>query len=131
MKKTIFMEKYPVFSLEIKKDETSYKNVREIINYFKNKVDEHKIAKFIAVFDHFEHTNSIGGDINPKIKDAMNIIFCFGPALLDSKMLAVRPRSIGVCELENSFIIDFLEAPKEQMQRLMESWAKALVIKKI
>lgn len=129
MKKTTFMEKYPVFSLEVKKYETLYKDVDQIIEYFKTKIDEHEIAKFIAIFDHYEHTTSIGGDINPKIQDAKNIVFCFGQALPDSKMLAVRPRSIGVCELEDSFIIDFLEAPKEQLHKLMEDWTKAIVVK--
>jgi hypothetical protein len=41
-------------------------------------------------------------------------------------MVAVRPRSIAVCELENSFVVEFLEVPKEELHSLMESWAKGL-----
>jgi hypothetical protein len=126
MKKTIFMEKYPVYSLEILKDETSYKKVDDIINNIKQKIDNHKIAKFIAIFDHYEHTSNLGGEINPNIKDAKNLIFCFGPAIPNTKILAARPRSIGVCEMKDSFIIEFLEAPKEQLNGLMEDWAKAI-----
>eukprot|EP01155_Anaeramoeba_flamelloides_P047052 Anaeramoba_flamelloidesc40121_g1_i1.p3 GENE.c40121_g1_i1~~c40121_g1_i1.p3 ORF type:complete len:130 (+),score=9.33 c40121_g1_i1:970-1359(+) len=129
MKKTVFMEKYPVYSLEIKKDETSLENVDQIVSYFKEKIDSNKIAKFIAIFDHFEHTSSIGGEISPDIKDAKNIVFCFGPMIPNTKILAVRPRSIGICELEDSFMIDFLEAPKEQMHEIMEDWAKAIISK--
>jgi len=126
MKKTIFMEKYPVYTLELQKDEIKQKNVSEIASYFKEKIDSHKIAKFIALFDNYEHTNSLNGEINPKIKDAKIVIFCFGPSIPNTKILAARPRSIGICELEDKFIIEFIEAPKEQLHDLMESWAKSL-----
>ena len=123
------MDKYPVYSLEIDKNEIAQTTVEEIIEYFKQKIDSHKIAKFIAVFNHYEHTSSLGGEINPDIKDAQNIIFCFGPAIPNTKILAARPRSIGVCELEYKFIIEFMEAPKEQLHNVMESWAKGLIRK--
>jgi hypothetical protein len=58
--------------------------------------------------------------------DAQNVIFCFGQAIPDTKMLAVRPRSIGICEFEDRVIIEFLEAPKEEMHKLMEDWARDL-----
>ena len=128
MKKTIFMDKYPVYSLELLKTEVEVKNVPEIIEYFKTKIEAHPIAKFIAIFDHYTHTKSLDGPILDGLQDAQNIIFCFGPAIPSTKILAARPRSIGVCELEDRFVIDFLEAPKEQLHDLMESWAKALKI---
>ena len=127
MRKSIFMEKYPVCSITIEKNETDYKNVDEIILHLKSLVDEHKIAKYIAIFDHYSHTTSLGGDINPDIKDAKNLVFCFGPAIPNTKILAARPRSFGICELEDSFEIDFLEAPKEQLTELMVSWVKSIL----
>lgn len=129
MKKTILMDKYPVFSLELSKDEINQKNVSQIIEYFKTKIETHPIAKFIAIFDHYNHTKELGGDINPEILDAWNIVFCFGKAIPNTKILAARPRSIGVSELEKSFVIDFLEAPNEEMHNLMEQWAKELKVK--
>ena len=129
MKKTIFMDKYPVYTLEISKNETDLKNVDEILAYYKAKVEEHKLATFIAIFDHYSHTQSLNGEINPEIKDAKNIVFCFGAALPNTKILAVRPRSIGVAELENSFMIEFIEAPKEQLHDVMEAWSKGIAIK--
>lgn len=128
MKKTIFMDKYPVYTLELLKSEVAQKNVSEIIEYFKAKIEAHPIAKFIAIFDHYSHTKSLDGEINPEILDAQNIIFCFGPAIPNTKILAARPRSIGVCELEDKFVIEFLEAPKEQLHDLMENWAKSLKV---
>ncbi len=128
MKKTIFMDKYPVYSIEIAKSETKLSSVDEIIQHLKSKIDEHKVACFISIFDHYSHTKSIDGEINSDIKDAKNIIFCFGKAIPNSKILAARPRSIGVCELENSFMIDFLEAPREDLNVLKESWIRSIII---
>jgi hypothetical protein len=126
MKKTIFMEKYPVYSLEIQKNKVKQETVSDIVNYFKEKIENHKIAKFISVFDHYTHTKSIYGEINPTILDAQNIIFCFGPVIPNTKILAIRPRSIGIAELEDRFVIEFIEAPKEEIHQIMEKWAKGL-----
>jgi len=126
MKKTILMDKYPVYTLELEKNEVEQKNVPELIAYFKNKIEQHPIAKFIAIFDHYTHTKQIDGEIMDELLDAQNIIFCFGPMIPNTKILAVRPRSIAIAELKDKFIIEFLEAPKEQMHQLMETWAKEL-----
>ena len=128
MKKTIFMDKYPVYTLTLEKNEIKQKNIPEIIEYFREKVDKHPIAKFIAVFDHYAHTKELNGPIMEGLKDAQNFIFCFGPAIPNTKILAARPRSIGICELEDSFVVEFIEAPKEELHALMESWAKSLVV---
>ncbi|WP_425468299.1 DUF6858 family protein [Pistricoccus aurantiacus] len=40
--------------------------------------------------------------------------------------MAPRPCSIGVCELENRFVITFLEAPNPAMDETMPEWAGAL-----
>lgn len=129
MKKTIFMDKYPVYTLEIQKDETSLKNVDEILSYYKTKIDEHDVAVFISMFDHYEHTKSLDGVINPEILDAKNIIFCFGMAIPSTKILAARPRSIGVAELKDSFMIEFVEAPNEKLHDVMELWTKNIADK--
>ncbi len=127
MRKTTFMDKYPVCSFSIKKEEIDKKSIDEIIAYFNDKIDKHPIAKFIAVFEHYSHTKSIEGEIMEGLLDAKNIIFCFGKAIPNTKMLAVRPRSISVCEFDKSFIIEFMEAPKEEMQNIMETWVKELL----
>lgn len=122
------MEKYPVYTLELEKNEIAQKDVDSIIEYFQNKIEAHPIARFIAIFDHYSHTQALGGEINAQIKDAKNIVFCFGAAIPNTKILAVRPRSIAVAELENSFIIEFMEAPVDKLQEVMEEWAKDLKI---
>ena len=130
MTKTILMDKYPIFSLEVSKDETTFKTVDEIIEHLKGLVDNHPVAKYIAIFDHYAHTTSMqDGVITDEIKDAKNLIFCFGKQLPSTKILAVRPRSIGVSELENSFVIDFLEVPNEQLHVVTEGWAKSVANK--
>lgn len=129
MKKTIFMEKYPIYTLEIKKTEIHQNNVSEIIDYFKNKIESHPVSKLIAIFDHYEHTQNLNGEINKDILDVQNIIFCFGTAIPDTKIAAVRPRSIAVCELQDSFVIEFMEVPKEELNTVLENWTKELVRK--
>jgi hypothetical protein len=130
MTKTILMDKYPIFSLEINKSETTFCSVDEIIEHLKGLVDNHPVAKFIAIFDHYAHTLSMDdGVVSEEIKDAKNLIFCFGKQLPSTKILAVRPRSIGVSELENSFVIDFLEVPNEQLHIVTEDWAKSIANK--
>ncbi len=127
MKQVLVQEKYPVFTLEIQKDETKYKSCNEIIAYLKDKIETHKMAVFISIFDHYSHTKNLeNGEINQDIKDAQNIIFCFGMKLPNAAVMAVRPRSIGVTEFEDSFIINFLEPPMPPATQAMEAWVKAL-----
>ncbi len=127
MTKTILMDKYPIYSLNIKKDETTFSNVDEVVAHFQTLIQNHPVSKLIAIFDHYEHTSQIeDGVIAEDIKAAKNVIFCFGKQLPTSKILAVRPRSIGICEFENTFEINFLEVPNEQLHAVTEEWAKSV-----
>jgi len=127
MKQITVMEKYPVFTIEINKNETSYKSVGEIIEYFKGEIIEHPIAVYIAEFVHYTHTTNLEvGEINPEILDAKNIICCFGKKLPKPEVLSVRPRSIGVAELADKFVVSFLEAPNPDANKTMESWVKGI-----
>lgn len=126
MKQTLLQEKYPVFIAEISKQETACRNVDDIVAYLKARIaDNHKI-KFIGVFDHYEHTKNLGGEINPDIKAAVDVIFCFGFMLPNPQVLAVRPRSIGVAELGDKFVLSFMEAPMQPANEAMEAWVKGL-----
>ncbi len=128
MKQTLLQEKYPVYTLEVEKNETGFRNAHEIIEYLRGCVEAHKVARYIAVFDHYGHTKELPeGKIAPDILDAQNIVFCFGTALPNPHVLAVRPRSIGVAEKADRFEISFLEAPMPLANQAMESWVKAIV----
>jgi phage tail protein X len=121
------MDKYPIYTLEIDKNETTFSNVDEIMAYLQEKVSAHPFAVEIAIFDHYAHTTGIEEHvIDANIKAAKNFVFCFGKMLPKPAMLAVRPRSIGVCELENSFEISFLEVPNEKLHEVTEGWAKSI-----
>ena len=79
------------------------------------------------MFDHYSHTSSLPeGEIAPEIKDAKNLVFCFGIKLPGPQVMAVRPRSIGVTELEDKFIVNFMEAPMPIANTTMEAWAKSI-----
>lgn len=126
MQQMILQEKYPVFVLDVFKNETHFKKADEIIKFFKEKIDSHPTCRYIGEFDHFSHTKSINGEIAPEIKDCKLIIFCFGNKLPNGKIPAVRPRSIGVTEYEDKFEISFLEAPALIANEVMEGWVKEL-----
>jgi hypothetical protein len=127
MIQTLLQEKYPIYTLELDKAETSCRSVDAILAHFKEKIDANPAVKYIGVFDHYAHTASLSeGVIAPGIRDAKNILFCFGKEIPNPGVLAVRPRSIGVTELENSFVVTFLEAPNPAANEAMEAWTKQL-----
>jgi hypothetical protein len=127
MQKKMFKNTYPFYEIEFIKEELSFNNVDEILDALKAKIDAHPVSIFIAKFDQYAHTSSLQmGEINPAIKAAKNIIFCFGKELPTVDVMAVRPRSIGVCELENSYIINYMEAPNEAANETMANFVKSL-----
>lgn len=126
MRQVTLMEKYPVFVLEVAKAETSFASVDQIVEHLKSCIAGNDRVAFISVFDHLEHTRRIGGEIAPDIVAAKNVVFCFGFALPNPTVMAVRPRSIGVCDTGAAFVISFLEAPMKPANEAMEAWALAI-----
>jgi uncharacterized protein YifN (PemK superfamily) len=128
MKKQKLQDKYPVFSIEIAKKNCTGNNVEDILKVLKEKIEAHPVAQFIAFFDHFSHTQNLeNGLISPEIIDAQIIVFCFGKKLENPLQLAVRPRSIGVTETNEKFILSFLDAPNPAFNEVMEKWIKDLI----
>ncbi len=130
MKQVLLQEKFPIFKLEIDKSETEFKSAQDLVNHFKQLIDEHKVTRFIGEFDHYSHTKGLeGGEIANDIIDARNVVFCFGSKLPKAEMLAVRPRSIGIAETKTGFMISFMEAPMALANDTMEAWVKGVVLK--
>ncbi len=127
MKKVIFKDKYPIYTAQILKSETSCKSVDDIVGFLKDKVENHPFAVFITVFDHMAHTKSLKqGVVAEGMLEAKNVIFCFGKEIPVARILAIRPRSIGICEFADRFEIDMLEAPKEKLQSELSDWINEL-----
>lgn len=127
MKQTLLQEKYPVFIMELGRDETEFDSVDAICDYFRRRIEAHRCGHFIAVFDHYAHTCTLPeGNVADDIRSAKNVIFCFGIALPSAQVLAVRPRSIGIAETDRGFVITFLEAPMPIANAAMEDWAEGL-----
>ena len=126
MKQALLQEKYPIFVAEIGKTETRFKNVDALVDYYKGKIAENPKVQFIGVFDHYAHTAKIGGPIAEGMTAAVDIIFCFGFAIPTPQMLAVRPRSIGIADMGDRFVISFMEAPMQPANQAMEAWTLAL-----
>ena len=127
MKQLQLMDKYPLNARTIAKNNTSLKNTDEVIAFIKSKIDAHPVATYIATFDHYTHTTSLeNGEINPDFNDAKNIIFCFGIQLPKAEMLGIRPRSIGVVETAENFVVSFMDAPNPQAHQFMVDWVEAI-----
>ncbi|MGB5966592.1 MAG: DUF6858 family protein [Sulfurimonadaceae bacterium] len=127
MQELLFKDEYPIFTMTIKKKETSFSTAQEIFNALHAKILAHPVATYIGLFDHYEHTSGLeSGEISSDIVDAKNILFCFGKELLAAEMLAVRPRSIGVAERDNDFVLSFLKAPNPAANEAMTTWASSL-----
>ncbi len=128
MKEQLFKEKYPIHTIEIAKNELAVTGMEGIVEHFKTRIDAHPVATYIGVFDHYAHTTSLdGGNMAADILDAKAVLCCFGKELPSAEMLAVRPRSFGIAEKEDSFVVSFLEAPNPAANEAMIAWTKALV----
>ena len=124
MTQSVFMEKYPIFTLEAQKTDSLFATVDEIIENLKTQIAADPVATYIADFDHYAHTSALGGEINPAIHAAKMVVFCFGQKLPTPQMMAARPRSIGVADMGESFVFTFLEAPMSAINETMEQWVK-------
>jgi hypothetical protein len=117
--------KNSIFSLEVNKS-SHYQTAGDVCGYFVSKIENDPEAFFIGLFDHYEHTKAINGNIAPDIKDAKLVVFCFGKHIPAPDILAMRPRSFGVLDMGDKFIVNFQEAPMPAMRDIMISWTKAL-----
>jgi len=122
MKKINLMDKYPVFTKEISKKNTKFKNVDEFINALKEKVEVDTIATYIWIFDHYTHTKWLKWEIMEWIIAGKILLFCFGQNIPKAEAMAVRPRNIAIAEFEDRFVVSFLEAPMEKANTKKINW---------
>ena len=126
MECTRLMEKYTVFVADIAKSETECRTVDDVLAVLTARIEADPGVALLAVFDHYAHTRRRDGMIAPEIRAAKNLVFCFGPALPDPRMLALRPRAIGVADLGDRFVVSFQEAPLAPANEAMRSWVRSL-----
>jgi len=126
MKQLHFQEKYPITVAEVAKTETTFASAAEIAAYFKDCIAHTERVTHIADFDHLTHTRAIGGEVAPNILAAINVLFCFDHALPNPQVMAVRPRSIGIADLGDRFVISFMDAPMKPANDAMQAWTLAL-----
>lgn len=127
MQTKLFKDEYPIYVMTLKKSETSMPNIQSILTHFETKIKEHPFAAYIGMFDHYKHTNAIeDGVVSPHILDAQEILCCFGKDLSNPEVLAVRPRAIGIAELQDEYVISFLKAPNPAATEAMVSWTTSL-----
>jgi len=126
MQQLHFQEKYPITVVDIQKSETSYRTAEDIADYYRQCISDTPRVSYLTTFDHLAHTRAIEGDIAPDIQAALNVVFCFGHALPGPLVLAVRPRSIGIADMGDHFVISFMDAPMKPANDAMQAWTLAL-----
>jgi hypothetical protein len=127
MKQFLLNERYPLFVLRLERGETRFEDIDAICDYFRGRIEAHPCGHFIALFDHYAHTCALpDGEVDSAIRAAKNVLFCFGLALPSPEILGLRPRSIGVAELADQFVISFMETPMPVANAAMEDWALGL-----
>ncbi len=127
MKQTLVQEQFPIYTLKLDRDETPFASANAICDYFRACIEAHPSAIFIAEFDHLAHTRSLPeGRVGNGIRTAKNLIFCFGITLPNAASLALRPRSIGIAETDDGFVVTFVESPMPVANAAMEDWATRL-----
>ncbi|MEJ2609899.1 MAG: hypothetical protein P8179_07330 [Candidatus Thiodiazotropha sp.] len=127
MDKTILLDKYPVYSQVIDKNDTECKNIDDVMVRLKEKIEAHPIAAYIGDFDHYAHVaKQPEGKISDEIKASKHALFCVANAIPNPLIGAARPRAISVVELVDKFVISYLEAPVEKANQLMADWVGSL-----
>jgi hypothetical protein len=127
MDKTLLLEKYPVYSQVIEKNDTECKNIDEVMARLKEKIDTHPIATYIGDFDHYAYVaQQPEGKIAEEIMASKHALFCVANAIPNPLIAAARPRAISVAELVDKFVISYLEAPVETANQLMADWVGSL-----
>jgi hypothetical protein len=127
MKQSLLHERYPLFVLRLERSEIRVQTIDAICDYFRDCIQRHRCGQFIAVFDHYAHTCELpDGEVASEILAAKNVLFCFGLTLPSPEVLGLRPRSIGITELTDQFVISFMEAPMPLANAAMEDWALGL-----
>jgi len=125
MKESLSHETYPLYTLEAPKESCGCTNYQEIILRIEELIKAHDRASFIQLFDHLKQTRATPNThISEDILSAMSIIFCFGLALPTPQITATNPRTMGIVELRDSFVITFLETPMPLANTTMEKWAR-------
>ena len=127
MKKIMLQDTYPVYVSYLDKASTRTGTIDEVMAHLRGRVEADPRAAHIADFDHYSHTMSQPEpEIAEDIRDARNLIFCFGLRLPAPEVTAIRPRSISVVETDTQFVVSFLEAPMPFANDAMRTWIEEL-----
>ncbi len=127
MRQVMMKEKFPVYIQEYEKAGVRFATLDGLCQHVHECIEKDPEARYIGTFDHYTHTRQLTqGVIAPEIKGAKMILFCFGEKLMDPRVLALRPRSIGIAETDSQFVIAFLEPPTPEAVNSMERWVSSM-----
>lgn len=121
---------YPIFKTEIMKTDTEFNTMEKMCDEITRIIKSDPKLTWLCDFDHMKHTiDVVKGPVREDIKAARCLVFCFGISIPNPLVLAARPRSFGVVDVGDKFIISFLAAPREGTNETMTAWIDGLVKK--
>ncbi len=127
MKRSMLLDKYPVYSTELAKSDIACRDADEVMARLRADVEAHPAATYIGEFDHYAHVAAQAeGQIADGIKAAKHILFCVANAIPNPVIGAARPRSVSVTEMEDKFVISYLEAPVDKVNDRLAQWVDGL-----
>ncbi|MDJ0933692.1 DUF6858 family protein [Breoghania sp.] len=128
MHQVIIHEKFPVYILEVEKSDCRFSQLEDVVAHFVREAEAHPVVRLIGVFDHYAHTSAFAdGENAPDIVGAVNVVVCFGMAIPQPEILALRLRSIGIADVGDRFTVSFLGTPMPIANTAMEIWARGLM----
>ncbi len=99
-----------------------------LIRHFRAAIRSHPCARLIGVFDNAAHARTLpDGHVDKDIIAARTVIFCCGLSIPTPECLAWRPRSLGIAELEDRFVVSFIAPPMPLANSAIERWVAALL----
>jgi len=127
MQRSVSHEKLAICTVEVAKSETRLRSLDEIVDYLRACIEAEPLARSSpsstlrahALAAERRHRRGHPRRQEPGVLLRHHAAGPAGPG--------ARPRSIGVCELDDRFVLTFAEAPMPVANLAMERWALSVV----
>ena len=127
MQQALLRDDDPVCTLELEKSKTRHADMDALLAALKARVDAHPAAAYIATLDHESNPGGRAGqNVAADYVASKLMVFSSEVDMPNPGVLVVRPRTVGVTEFADRFVINFVVAPASVGTDPMEDWVRAL-----
>lgn len=127
MQQALLREDDPVCTIELEKSKMRHANMDALLAALKARVDAHPTAAYIATVDQESNLDARARQ-NAAVDYVASklMVFSFEVDMPNPGVLVVRPRTVGVTEFADRFVINFIVVPTSMANDPMEDWVHAL-----